>query len=125
MEKKRVMVVDDEENFLKITKINLEKTGRYVVDTVSNASNIIERVRSFNPDIIMLDILMPKISGFEVCKILKADPVESRIPVIAISALDTEKDKIMMYGVGVIDFLVKPIEMNELISKIETALQSK
>jgi DNA-binding response OmpR family regulator len=123
--KRKVMLVDDEEHFLKITKINLEKTGKYEVETISDAADIVSRVKSFNPDIILLDILMPKVDGVEVCKMLNGDPVVSRIPIITLSALDTDKDKLMMYKLGIVDFLVKPIEKDELISKIEKALQYK
>jgi DNA-binding response OmpR family regulator len=125
MEKRKVMIVDDEENFLEITKINLEKTGKYQVETISDASGIISRVKSFNPDIILLDILMPKIDGVQVCKMLNEDPAGRRVPIIILSSLDTDRDKLMMYKLGVVDFLVKPIEIDELISKIEKALQYK
>ena len=125
MEKRKVMIVDDEEHFLKLTKITLEKTGKYEVQTLSDARDIISLVKSFNPDVILLDILMPKTDGVEVCKMLNADPVANRIPIIALSALDTDKDKLMMYKLGVVDFLVKPIEKDELIAKIEKALQFK
>ena len=63
MEKRKVMLVDDEEDFLKIVKINLEKTGKYEVQPVSDATDIISEVKSFNPNIILLDILMPKMDG--------------------------------------------------------------
>ena len=125
MEKKKVMIVDDEMDFLKITKINLENTGKYNVETMSDARDIMLRVRSFNPDIILLDILMPKIDGVEVCSMLNKDPAGKGIPIITLSALDTDKDKLMMYKLGVVDFLVKPIEKDELIAKIEKALQYK
>jgi CheY-like chemotaxis protein len=81
MEKRKVMIVDDEEHFLKITKINLEKTGTYEVQTISDARDIISRVKSFNPDVILLDILMPKMDGAEVCKMLNEDPAFNRVPV--------------------------------------------
>jgi len=123
MEKRKVLIVDDEEHFLKITKINMEKTGKYEVRTLSDARDIISQVKSFNPDVILLDILMPKTDGVEVCKMLNADPAVSRIPIIILSALDTDRDKLMMYKLGVVDFLVKPIEKDELIAKIEKALQ--
>ena len=125
MGKRRVMIVDDEEYFLKITKTNLENTGNYEVETISDATGIVARVKSFNPDIMLLDILMPKIDGVEVCKMLNEDPAGRRVPIIILSALDTDKDKLMMYKLGVVDFLAKPIEKDELISKIEKALQYK
>lgn len=125
MGKRKVMIVDDEDSFLRVTKINLEKTGKYEVETISDATGIISRVKLFNPDIILLDILMPKMDGVEVCKMLNENPVGRRIPIITLSALDTDKDKQIMYKLGVVDFLVKPIEKDELVAKIERALQNR
>lgn len=125
MGKRKVMIVDDEERFLKVIKINLEKTGKYEVMTLSNAKNIIAQIRIFKPDVILLDILMPKIDGVETCKMLNEDPAGKGIPIITFSALDTDKDKLMMYKLGVVDFLTKPIKKNDLIAKIEKALEYK
>jgi len=125
MEKKKVMVVDDEMDFVKITKINLEMTGRYEVMTISNAKDIVAQVRMFKPDIILLDIIMPRIDGLEACKMLRNDYECKKIPIIILSALDTDKDKLMIDKLGVSDFLMKPIEKDDLISKIEKALQKE
>jgi len=125
MKKIRVMIVDDEEDFLKIMKINLEGTGRFEVATVQDAADIVRRVRLFRPDIILLDILMPKIGGVEVCKMLSGDPAGKDIPMIVVSALDTEKDRSTMKELGAIDFLVKPLETKELVFRIEKVLQGR
>ncbi|MFH1837208.1 MAG: response regulator [Candidatus Omnitrophota bacterium] len=125
MEKKKIMIVDDEEDFLRITKINLENTGEYEVMTLSNAANIISLVRTFKPNVILLDILMPKIDGPEACKMLNEDPIGKGTPIITLSALDTDKDRLMMYKLGVVDFIIKPIEKDVLIAKIEKALRFK
>ena len=125
MEKKRIMIVNDEEDFLKIIRLNLETTGKYDIITLVGAKDIISKVHKFKPDIILLDIIMPKIDGVEVCERLNKDSEAAKIPVISLSALDTDKDKLMMYKLGVVDFLIKPIEKNELIAKIEKALRFK
>ncbi|MFA5144324.1 MAG: response regulator [Candidatus Omnitrophota bacterium] len=123
MEKIKVIIVDDEDLFLKITKINLERAGKFEVKTISDAAGILLLVKSFNPDIILLDILMPKTDGMEVCKMLREDPAGKKVPIIALTALDTDKVRTMMYKLGVVDFLIKPIETSELISRIEKALK--
>ncbi len=125
MEKKKVIIVDDEVDFLMITKLNLENTGEYEVQALSDARDVVSRVRLFNPDVILLDILMPKMDGPEACRLLNEDFTGQRVPIIILSALDTDKDKLMMYKLGVVDFLVKPIERDELILKIEKALQNR
>ena len=123
--KKKVMVVDDEQDFLRITKLNLEETGKYEVLTLSSAKNIISQLHGFKPDIILLDLLMPAIGGIDACKMLNDDPAGKSIPIIILSALDKEQDKLKAYKEGVVDYAVKPIEKDELIAKIEKALQYK
>ncbi len=125
MEKKRVMIVDDEEDFLELIKANLEMTGNYEVMTLSDAAGLISSVRSFKPHIILLDIIMPHVDGVEACKILNSDPNTARIPIIIMSALYSDKDKLMMYKLGVVDFMPKPIEKDDLVVKIEKALRFK
>ncbi|MFC1698725.1 PleD family two-component system response regulator [Candidatus Omnitrophota bacterium] len=122
MKKKKVMIVDDEQDFLYLTKLNLERTGQYSVLTLLSAQDIVAQVHSFKPDIILLDILMPRIGGMEVCKILNNDPVGQKVPIVILSALDKDIDKLQAYQAGVIDFLVKPIEKAELIARVEKAL---
>ncbi|MFC1624359.1 PleD family two-component system response regulator [Candidatus Omnitrophota bacterium] len=125
MGKKKVMIVDDEEHFLKIVKMNLEMTDKYEVVTLLGGENIISQVQKFKPDIILLDIIMPKIDGAELCKILKEDSKSAKIPIIALSAMDTDEDKLMMHKLGVIDFLIKPIDKDTLVAKIEKTLECK
>ena len=121
--KKKVLVVDDETDFLKILKINLEETGNYEVLTLSSGKDIISQVHIFKPDIILLDILMPGIDGIETCLMLNKDSMGERIPIIVLSALDKEMDKLKTFKAGVLDYLVKPIKKDDLISKIEKHTQ--
>lgn len=125
MEKRKIIIIDDEKLFIKMVKINLESTGNYKVETVSEPANVVSRIKSFDPDIILLDIVMPKIDGFEVCKTLSKDPAWRRVPIVVLSALDTDEARASMRELGVVDFLVKPIETHDIISKIEKVLSSK
>lgn len=125
MEKKRVLVVDDERDFLTITKLNLEETGRFEVMTLPNAKHIISKMHTFRPDLILLDALMPGLGGLDACKLLNENPIGSSTPIIILSALDSDKDKLNAYKVGVVDYLTKPIEKDTLIAKIDKAIQSK
>ncbi len=125
MDKKRVMLVDDEEDFLKITKLNLEDTDRYEVLALSSAKDILTQIHSFKPDIILLDLLMPHIGGIEACDIINKDPLGKSIPIIVLSALEKDSDKLTAYKKGIVDYVVKPVEKNELIAKIEKALEFK
>ena len=121
--KKKVLVVDDEADFLKILKINLEETNNYEVSTLSSANDIVSQVHIFKPDIILLDILMPGIDGIETCEMLNKDPMGEHIPIIMLSALDKDVDKLKTFKAGVTDYLVKPIKKEDLIGKIEKCTQ--
>lgn len=123
--KKRIMIVDDEDHFLVIIKKNIELTGEYEVMALNSPAGIIEKVKGFKPQVILLDIMMPQIDGIEACEILQSDPVINKIPVIVLSALDTDQYKTMMCKLGVVDFLVKPLDRDEVIAKIEKAIAFK
>lgn len=125
MEKKKVMIVDDEEYFLKMLKLNLEQVGKYDVLTLLDAKDIVVKVNDFKPDVILLDLLMPEVGGIEACQMLNEDPVGSQTPIIAISALDKEEDKLKAYKVGVVDYLTKPVGINTIVKSIEKALKFK
>jgi DNA-binding response OmpR family regulator len=121
----KVLVVDDEIDFTRLLKSNLEETGKYEVLALPNASDIISHVRAFRPQIILLDIIMPGAKGIEVCEMLNNDSVGKLIPIIIISALAKEADKYKAYKVGIVDYMEKPIDLNRLIAKIDKYLQFK
>lgn len=123
MEKKKIMMVDDEEDFLTIIKLNLLATGLYDVATFSTTENIIENIDKYRPDIIILDILMPGISGIEACKMIRKDPIGKDIPVVMLSALDKESVQSNIDGLMVADYISKPIEVDELIVHLDKVLK--
>jgi two-component system alkaline phosphatase synthesis response regulator PhoP len=125
MEKTKVMIVDDEPDFLRMVKLNLEATDKYEVLTLSKAKNIVSEVHNFKPDIILIDLLMPVIGGIEACEMLNKDPIGKDTPIIIVSALEKDQDKLKAYKEGVVDYLTKPIENDFLISRIEKALRFK
>lgn len=125
MEKKKVMVVDDEKDLLELTRITLESTGKFEVLALSEAKNIIQNLHDFKPDIILLDVRMPDIGGLDACKMLNNDPLGKNIPIIIVSILDSDKDKLNAYKVGVVDYAPKSIAKEDLVAKIEKALHYK
>ncbi|MFH0856165.1 MAG: response regulator [Candidatus Omnitrophota bacterium] len=125
MARTRIMIIDDEEEFLKLTKANLEDTGMFEVATLESAKDLIAHLYNFKPDLILLDLLMPGIGGVEVCKILNEDPIGQTVPIIVVSALDKNADKYNAYKEGIVDYIVKPVEKNELIGRIQKALELK
>jgi two-component system alkaline phosphatase synthesis response regulator PhoP len=125
MGKKKIIVIDDEVDFLKIVTLNLEGTGKYEVLALSTAKDIMPQIHEFRPDIIILDILMPGVGGIEVCQMLNNDSIGRNIPIIVLSALEKDEDKKRAYKVGVVDYIVKPVEIKSLIARIEKALRFK
>ena len=121
--KKKILVIDDEEDFLTITKLNLEATGIYEVMTLADPKDVVDIVHTFKPDLILLDMIMPSMSGAEVCDLLNKDTENKTIPVIIVSALDRKSDKTNVFMKGVVGYLVKPIDRKEFLAKIELALQ--
>jgi len=125
MGKKKILIVDDEVDFLRMVKLNLEETGKFEVMTLSNANEIISCLHSFKPEVIILDMVMPGIGGVEVCDMLNNDPLGQTIPVFILSALDKDKDKLLAFKKGIMGYLTKPVENDVLVAKIEDALRSK
>lgn len=106
MDKKKILIVDDEENFAELTKLNLEKTEKYEVATESKGANAMEAVRKFRPDLVLLDILMPDMDGGDIAFQLKNDKATKDIPIVFVSALATESESLDKSGRTV---LAKPI----------------
>ncbi|UCC95297.1 MAG: response regulator [Candidatus Omnitrophota bacterium] len=125
MDKKRILIIDDEKEFLDMVEIGIARTGKYEVIALLSAKEILSQVQRINPDLIVVDLLMPSIGGIEVCEILNDDASTKNIPIIVLSALDKEVDKLKAYKQGVVDYLVKPISVDTLVAKIEKALEYK
>ncbi len=121
----RLMVVDDELDFLEIVKLNLEITNRFEILALPEAVDIVNKVHSFEPDIVLLDVLMPKVDGLTAIEMLNNDPMGKKIPIIILSAIDSTNDKLNAYKLGIVDYLSKPVEKSLLISRIEKALEFK
>ena len=117
-----ILIVDDQPNNLKILTSILEQHG-YKVRPALSGELALKAVRNSFPDIILLDILMPGMDGFEVCKQLKADEKTSRIPVIFISALEDITHKMKAFAVGGVDYISKPFHEEEVLARTETHLK--
>ncbi len=123
MEKlKKILVVDDEENFTKLLKMNLESTGRYKVKDVNKAMDVFDIVTEFQPDLICLDIIMPDLNGIQACAVLREMSKTATIPIIIISAKYEKVTIVSAIENGADDYIVKPVEMDNLIESIEHML---
>jgi PleD family two-component response regulator len=121
-EARRILIVDDEEHIRRILKFQLEKNG-YETVTAENGEEALSIVRRSMPDLILLDLMMPKIDGFEVCQRLRADFQTSQIPIIMLTAKSDLPDKIKGLQGGANDYLVKPYSNEELLLRVHNVLE--
>src|SRR3990167_6492552 len=120
---KKILIVDDEAGFARLLKLNLEETGKFEVQTENKGSHALNAARSFKPDLILLDIIMPDMDGSEVANRLKSDPATGNIPILFLTALVKNKEVETTSGtIGGHIFLAKPITTDELVKNIETVL---
>ncbi|MCQ9207245.1 MAG: response regulator [Omnitrophica bacterium] len=120
-----VLMIDDEEDILWTVKKSLEVMGNYDVETVQDGKKGFALARKVRPDLILLDITMPKVDGFEVLRMLKKDSVTAKIPVIMFSAREDEEAKIEASQLYDEDYVVKGLEMLILKQKIEEVLKRR
>ena len=119
--KKRILVVDDEPEFTNLLKLSLEPHGYYEVQEENDADNVRAAARAFDPDLVLLDIMMPEQDGSEVAAALKADPVTRAVPIIFLTALVSEEDasKGGACNSGGNTFLPKHVRLDKLMQCID------
>jgi two-component system, OmpR family, alkaline phosphatase synthesis response regulator PhoP len=113
----KVLVVDDEEPILELLKYNLEKGG-YEVKTASDGSRAVDIARKFIPDLVLLDIMMPKMDGVETCRMLRDIPELQKTFVVFLTARSEEYSEVAAFDVGADDYITKPIKPRALMSRI-------
>lgn len=117
-----ILIVDDTPDNLRLLSTALIKQG-YVVRNAINGALALSSAQVMQPDLILLDIMMPGMDGYEVCRRLKANPKTSDIPVIFISAIDESLDKVKAFSVGGVDYVTKPVQIEEVLVRIEHQLK--
>ncbi len=121
---KKILAVDDERHILRLVQINLEKAG-YDVVTGSNGREAVEKVRSEHPDLVVMDVMMPEMDGFEALKQLKEDPATAEIPVIMLTAKAQDADVFHGWQSGADLYLTKPFNPMELLTFVKRIFDSK
>lgn len=119
---KKILVVDDEENIRNIVKFNLEKAG-YQVVMAQDGMDALQKVALDIPDLIVCDVMMPKLDGMGVLKKLKENPATENIPVILLTAKGSQQDVLEGWKGGVHNYLVKPFKAQELISTVKAIFE--
>lgn len=117
----RILVVDDEEDLCEILKFNLENEG-YEVDTANSAEEALKmNIGSYN--LLLLDVMMGEISGFKMANMLKKDKKTASVPIIFITAKDTENDTVTGFNLGADDYISKPFSLREVIARVKAVLR--
>jgi diguanylate cyclase (GGDEF)-like protein len=118
----RILIADDIPDLLQALKDALERAG-YVVTAVGDGTQALESIRLDPPDIAVLDLKMPGLSGFDVCRALRDDPLLENLPVVILSAAATRENKIEGLDLGADDFITKPVDVRELLARIRMILK--
>ena len=117
-----ILVVDDTVEFTTLYKAYLQMAGFDAV-VENESSKALEQAYATRPDLILLDLMMPEPDGFQLCRMLRADPNFQRTPIIIVTALNDEDSRIVALGAGANDYLTKPFHIEELKMRIDTLLE--
>lgn len=120
---KKILAVDDERHIVRLVEVNLQRAG-YEVVTAYDGREALEKVKAENPDLVVLDVMMPYMDGFEVLKHLKADPATAEIPVIMLTAKAQDADVFRGWQSGVDCYLTKPFNPMELLTFVKRIFDS-
>jgi DNA-binding response OmpR family regulator len=121
---KKILVVDDEAINLEFFEVMLSRLG-FLVEKAEDGLDALEKIKRFHPDLIMLDNIMPRMSGWELTKALKATVEYRDIPIIMFSALDDVKDKLESFELGVEDYITKPFNFSEVLARIRVVFRNR
>ena len=120
----KVLIAEDDPQGVELLEAYLSESG-YEIQVSTDGDDTLAKVRSWKPDLILLDIMMPKISGFEVCKRLRANPATRDIAILMVTALDQTSDVERAVEAGTDDFLSKPINKTDLLIRVRNLLSSR
>jgi two-component system, OmpR family, response regulator RegX3 len=115
----RILVVEDEESLADSVRYNLEREG-YAVTVAQDGRQAIERFRSESPDLVILDLMLPELSGLDVCRMIRE---RSMVPIVMVTAKDSEADKVAGLELGADDYVTKPFSVRELVSRVRAHLR--
>lgn len=121
---KKILIVDDEIINLDFFDVMLTKLG-FSVEKANDGVEALEKVKRFLPNLILLDNIMPRMSGWELTKVLKSDAKYKDIPIVMFSALDDVKDKVEGFELGIDDYITKPFNFSEVLARIRAVLRNR
>ena len=122
---KKVMLADDEEELLALVSATLEGSEGFKILLAQDGAEALEMARREKPDLLFLDVMMPKLNGYEVCRELKKDPATASITIIMLTALAQDSERIKAMEAGADGYLTKPFSPTALLNKVEEILEKK
>ncbi|MBU1124664.1 MAG: response regulator [Candidatus Omnitrophica bacterium] len=125
MKKVKIVVIDDEKDFTMLLKLNLEETGLYEVFVMNEGAEALKTIKRVNPEIVLLDIIMPDLDGFKVLELIKNDPQINTVSVMMLTALDTLEDREKAQRLYNECYLVKPTPLDVLVEEIEKVVKRR
>lgn len=117
---KTILIVEDEKNIVDILRFNLQREGYRTVEAYDGADGL-EKARKENPDLILLDVMLPKMIGFDVCRTLREEG--NNVPVIILTAREEEADKVLGLELGADDYITKPFSVRELLARVKANIR--
>jgi two-component system alkaline phosphatase synthesis response regulator PhoP len=122
--KEKILVVDDEKDILELIDFNLSKNG-YRVKSVTSGEEALDLIKENDYDLIILDLMLPGVDGFDICKIIKADKHKANIPIVMVTAKADEADKVAGLEIGADHYVTKPFSPRELLAIVKATLRRK
>ncbi len=119
--RKKILVVEDDPDQLEVVRFTLKNAG-YAIGTATNGIEALKKAQTVSPDLIILDVMMPELDGFAVCETLRSNPATASIPVLMLTGLCSHISRLVGYESGCTDYVIKPFDGEQLVSKVEKLL---
>jgi DNA-binding response OmpR family regulator len=122
--RRKILVVEDNPDQLELIRLVLEKAG-FAIGTAANGTDALIKTRSISPDLIILDLMLPGLNGFDICETLRRDPLTATVPIVILTGLCSEFGRLAGLESGANEFLTKPFKVEELVSKVDKLLRGR
>jgi len=122
LRKKKVLIVEDQPELLELIRLHFKEEG-FAIATATNGVEAIKKAHSLQPDLILLDVMLPELDGFAVCEILRKDPATASVPIIMVTGLTGQMTRCAGIESGATDFVTKPVTPAHLVSRVKDTLQ--
>lgn len=120
----KILIVDDNAELLTVLRLGFQKSG-FAVRTADNGADALKKARSFTPDLVLLDLIMPEVDGFAVCENLKKQPATAGIPIVVLTGLSSQLSRFAGLESGADEYLTKPFNFSEVLAKVKDVLERK